>query len=247
MLLQERTAIVTGAGNTDGIGFAVAHKLISEGARVILADRQHERLHGAVETLGPSAIAQTCDVTREEDCAALGALAKERFGGLDILVNSAGITQSRRTRDITTADYDAVMDVNLRGTLTMCQTALGLMTSGASIICIASIAAQRGGGLMGGPHYAASKAGVLGLVRAMARDVSPDGIRVNAINPGVIMSSMTRGFYDDDLTAKVMPQILLGRFGETEDVANSALFLASDLSSYITGSCIDVNGGMHMN
>ncbi|AWI86709.1 short-chain dehydrogenase (plasmid) [Alloyangia pacifica] len=247
MLLQGRTAIVTGAGNPDGIGFAVARKLVSEGAQVILADRDHNRLSGAAESLGASAIAKPCDVTSEDDCAALGALAHDRFGGLDILVNSAGITQSRRTRDITSADYDAVMNVNLRGTLLMCQTALGLMTSGASIICIASISAQRGGGLMGGPHYAASKAGVLGLIRAMARDVSPQGIRVNAINPGVIMSSMTRDFYDDELTAKVMPQILLGRFGETDDVANSALFLASGLSSYITGSCIDVNGGMHMN
>lgn len=247
MLLQDRTAIVTGAGNMDGIGFAVARRLIAEGARVVLADRDAKGVENAAEALGDNAIAHPADVTVAKDCASLGELARERMGGLHILVNSAGITQPRRTRDITPADYDAVMDVNLRGTLMMCQTALGIMQPGASIICIASIAAQRGGGLMGGPHYAASKAGVLGLVRAMARDVSPQGIRVNAINPGVIMSSMTRDFYDDELTARVMPQILLGRFGESDDVANAALFLASDLSSYITGSSIDVNGGMHMN
>jgi len=231
----------------DGIGFAVARKLITEGARVILADCDAGRLKEAASSLGDAAIAYPADVTHAADCATLGDLAREQLGGLDILVNSAGITQPRRTRDITPEDYDAVMDVNLRGTLMMCQSALGIMQAGASIICIASIAAQRGGGLMGGPHYAASKAGVIGLVRAMARDVSPQGIRVNAINPGVIMSPMTRDFYDDALTTKVMPQILLGRFGETDDVANTALFLASDLSSYITGSCIDVNGGMHMN
>lgn len=247
MLLKDRSAIVTGAGNKDGIGFAVARRFIEQGARVILADRDGDGVKAAADELGEAAIARQADVTREADCLALVELAKERFGGLDVLVNSAGITQPRRTRDITSADYDAVMDVNLRGTLLMCQSALSLMKPGASIVCIASIAAQRGGGLMGGPHYAASKAGVLGLVRAIARDVSPEGIRINAINPGVIMSSMTRDFYDDQLTAKVMPQILLGRFGETGDVANAALFLASDLSSYVTGSSVDVNGGMHMN
>lgn len=247
MLLQGRTAIVTGAGNLDGIGFAVARLFVAEGARVILADRDTEGVAEAARALGPAALDSATDVTDAEACADLCALARDRFGGLDILVNSAGRVQARRTVDITREDYDAVMDVNLRGTLQMCQSALGLMGAGASIICIASIAAQRGGGLMGGPHYAASKAGVLGLVRAMARDVSPSGIRVNAINPGVILSSMTRGFYDDDLTEKVMSQILLRRFGETEDVARACLFLASDLSSYITGSSLDVNGGMHMN
>ncbi|MDO5604878.1 MAG: SDR family oxidoreductase [Paracoccus sp. (in: a-proteobacteria)] len=247
MLVQDRRAIVTGAGNLDGIGYAVARRLVDEGARVIIADRDAAGLGLAADALGSRAIAQPADVTVAADCAALGDLARERLGGLDILVNSAGITQSRRTREISAADYDAVMDVNLRGTLMMCQTALKLMQPGASIVCIASIAAQRGGGLMGGPHYAASKAGVIGLVRAIARDVSPAGIRINAINPGVIMSSMTRDFYDEKLTAMVMPQILLGRFGTADDVANAALFLASDMSAYITGSSIDVNGGMHMN
>ncbi len=214
---------------------------------MILADTDAEGVKAAAEALGPMAEGHVTDVTREAECQDLVTLAKQRLGTLDVLVNSAGITQSRRTRDITPADYDAVMDVNLRGTFLMCQKALSEMTAGASIVCIASIAAQRGGGLMGGPHYAASKAGVLGLVRAIARDVSPQGIRINAINPGVIMSSMTRGFYDEQLTAKVMPQIPLGRFGRTEDVANAALFLACELSSYVTGSGVDVNGGMHMN
>lgn len=247
MLLQGRTAIVTGAGNRDGIGFAVGRLFVAEGARVILADRDASGVQAAAEALGSAALASVTDVTSAEACARLCDMARDRFGGLDILVNSAGRVQARRTVDITREDYDAVMDVNLRGTLQMCQSALTLMRRDAAIVCIASIAAQRGGGLMGGPHYAASKAGVLGLVRAMARDVSPDGIRVNAINPGVILSSMTRGFYDEELTEKVISQILLRRFGETEDVARACLFLASDLSSYITGSAIDVNGGMHMN
>lgn len=247
VLLAGRNAIVTGAGNMDGIGFAVARRFVSEGARVILADRDGDGVFEAAKSLGEAAIGHRIDVTDPEKCAGLRDLAARTFGELDILVTSAGITQSRKTKEISMQDYDAIMDVNLRGTFLMCQMALELMRQGSSIICIASIAAQRGGGLMGGPHYAASKAGVLGLVRAMARDVSPSGIRVNAINPGVIMSAMTRDFYDDELSRKVMPQILLGRFGETDDVANACLFLASDLSSYITGSTIDVNGGMHMN
>ena len=100
---------------------------------------------------------------------------------------------------------------------------------------------------MGGPHYAASKAGVAGLSRAMARDLARDGIRVNAVNPGIIMTDMTHDFYDEEKTAAVMPNILLDRFGRPEDVANACLFLASDQAAYITGTCVDVNGGLHMN
>ena len=129
----------------------------------------------------------------------------------------------------------------------MIQQALPMMTAGGSIVCIASIAGQRGGGLMGGPHYAASKGGVSSLVKSVAREVAGEGIRVNSVNPGVIMSQMTRDFYDEANTQRVLPNIPLARFGEPSEVASVCLFLASDMASYLTGTSIDVNGGMHMN
>lgn len=247
MLLNGKTAVVTGAGNREGIGFAAAKAFVNEGARVLLVDINEQQLAEAAASLGERATYVSADVRSEDSVRTVFSHARQTFGSLDILLNNAGITQPRKTVDISRDDYDDIMDVNLRGTLIVTQQALALMTSGASIICIASIAAQRGGGLMGGPHYAASKGGVSSLVKAIARDVSPSGIRINSINPGVIMSRMTRDFYTQDITDKVLPTIPLGRFGQPSDVASACVFLASDMSSYITGSSIDVNGGMHMN
>ncbi|WP_417772593.1 SDR family NAD(P)-dependent oxidoreductase [Stappia sp.] len=247
MLLEDKIAIVTGGGNVEGIGFAAARAFVAQGAKVVVVDHDAAGVRAAEERLGANALGIAADLTDETACRNVFDTVRDGFGRLDILLNNAGITQPRKVAEITRADYDAVMDINLRGTLTMTQGALTMMEAGASIICIASIAAQRGGGLMGGPHYAASKGAILALVKSVAREISPKGIRINAVNPGVIMSSMTRGFYDDDLTAKVMPTIPLGRFGVPDDVANTCVFLASGMSSYITGSAIDVNGGMHMN
>lgn len=245
MLLEDKVAIVTGAGSPDSIGFASAKILGGNGASVVLVDRNEETLRSA-EARIPGAIGIAADVKSRTETAKVFEIVRERWGRLDILVNNAGISHPRRTIEITDDDYDQIMDVNLRGTLIMSQQALPLMSDGSSIICIASIAAQRGGGLLGGAHYAASKGGVIGLVRAMARENGAHGIRVNAVNPGVIMTRMTKEFYDDALTAKVMPQIPLARFGTPEDVAGICLFLASPLSAYVTGASIDVNGGMHM-
>ena len=245
--LQDRVAVITGAGHTGGIGFAIARRFGHEGARLVLIDRAAEALEEAAEILGRDVRAFTADIRSTTDMkSAFDAIASQ-FGRVDVLVNNAGITQPRRTVDISTDDYDAIMDINLRGSLTAAQLSIPLMGRGASIVCIASIAGQRGGGLMGGPHYAASKAGLSGLARAMARDLAPDGIRVNAINPGVILTGMSRDFYDEERTRTVMQGIPLQRFGTPEDVASACLFLASDDASYITGTSLDVNGGLHMN
>lgn len=244
---KDRVALITGAGRVGGIGFAVGRQLVEEGASVVLVDRDESALEKAATTLGRSATSFAADVSDRAQMVELFDQVAEKFGRLDVLVNNAGITQSRRTVDISDEDWDRVLNINLRGSLIASQLAIPLMPRGASIVCIASIAGQRGGGFMGGPHYAASKAGVAGLSRAMARDLARDGIRVNAVNPGIIMTDMTHDFYDEEKTAAVMPNILLDRFGRPEDVANACLFLASDQAAYITGTCVDVNGGLHMN
>jgi NAD(P)-dependent dehydrogenase (short-subunit alcohol dehydrogenase family) len=163
-----------------------------------------------------------------------------------VLINNAGITQPLRIMDIEPHHYDAVLDVNLRGTLYMSQATIPQMRqqrSGA-IVCTSSVSAQRGGGIFGGPHYSAAKGGVLALAKAMARELGPEGIRVNSITPGLIQTDITAGKLTEDAKAQITEGIPLKRLGVADDVANACLFLVSDLSSYITGAVIDVNGGM---
>ncbi|TDR89181.1 SDR family NAD(P)-dependent oxidoreductase [Enterovirga rhinocerotis] len=243
-LLDGKVALVTGAGAHDGIGFATAKLFVEAGARVVLADIAEERTRELAAELGPDASAAPLDVRDAISCRSAVAATLARFGGLDILINSAGIVQTRKLADVAEADLSSVLDVNLRGTMRMAQAAAPAMTRGGSIVCIASIAAQRGGGLMGGPHYAASKGGVLGLVKAMARELGSAGIRVNAINPGVIMTGMNRGVFSEAQQEAMLATIPLGRFGSPRDVAGACLFLASDLSAYMTGTETDVNGGL---
>ncbi|QRG09320.1 SDR family oxidoreductase [Xanthobacter dioxanivorans] len=246
MFLTGKIAIVTGAGSLDGIGHAAAQLFARHGAQVALVDRDADAVTAAAAAIGEAALPLVADVRSEAACAAAVAAVRERWGRVDVLLNNAGVVQARRTLEISRADYDFVLDVNLRGTLQMSQQVLPLMSRGSAVVCIASVAAQRGGGLMGGPHYAASKGAILALVKSMAREFGPAGVRVNAVNPGVIMTGMTAGGYDDALREKVVATIPLGRFGTPGDVASACLFLASDLSAYITGAAIDVNGGLHI-
>jgi NAD(P)-dependent dehydrogenase (short-subunit alcohol dehydrogenase family) len=163
-----------------------------------------------------------------------------------VLVNNAGITQPLKIMEIASENYDAVLDVNLRGTLYMSQAAVPHMQKqkSGSIVCMSSVSAQRGGGIFGGPHYSAAKGGVLGLAKAMAREFGPDNIRVNSVTPGLIQTDITGGKLTPELKAKILEGIPMNRLGDAEDVARACLFLASDLASYTTGAVIDVNGGM---
>ena len=169
-----------------------------------------------------------------------------KYGRVDVLINNAGITQPLKLMDIKRANYDAVLDVSLRGTLLMSQAVIPTMRAqkSGSIVCISSVSAQRGGGIFGGPHYSAAKAGVLGLARAMARELGPDNVRVNCITPGLIQTDITAGKLTDDMTANILAGIPMNRLGDAIDIARAALFLGSDLSSYSTGITLDVNGGM---
>jgi NAD(P)-dependent dehydrogenase (short-subunit alcohol dehydrogenase family) len=246
MLLNDRVALITGGAGLNGLGFATARLLASQGARVVITDIEAARPAEAAAQLGPQHLGLVADVTKKADVDAAVARVVEQFGRIDILVNNAGITQPRKTVDITEADYDAVLDVSLRGTLLCSQAVIPQMQqqkSGA-IVCISSVSAQRGGGILGGPHYSAAKAGVLGLARAMARELGPDNVRVNCITPGLITTDINKDKLSAERKAEIAETIPLARLGVPADVAGAVLFLASDLSGYCTGITLDVNGGM---
>ena len=246
MLLKELVAIVTGGAGINGLGFATARMLAAHGAQVVILDLASANPAAAAAEIGPQHLGLVADVTNKEQCEAAARAAVERYGRIDILFNNAGITQARKTLDISAADYDAVLDVSLRGTLLMSQAVLPTMQQQrrGSIICTSSVSAQRGGGILGGPHYSAAKAGVLGLTRAMAREFGPDGIRVNALTPGLIATDIIKGKLTEDKKDAIAQDIPLGRLGRADDIAGAVVFLASDLSAYCTGITLDVNGGM---
>lgn len=246
MLVENKVVIVTGAASPRGIGKATARALAGQGAKVVIVDLQQDAAEAAARELGEGHLGLRCDVTDKAECEAVAQAVMQRYGRIDGLVNNAGITQPIRTLDIGAANFDAVVDVNLRGTLYMSQAVLPQMREqrGGSIVCMSSVSAQRGGGIFGGPHYSAAKAGVLGLARAMAREFGGDRIRVNSITPGLIQTDITGDKLTADMRADIIRGIPLGRLGEAADVANACLFLVSDLSAYLTGVTLDVNGGM---
>ncbi len=246
-LLEGRTAIVTGAASPRGIGLAVARLFAEHGARVAILDLDAARSAEAAASLpGEGHVGLACDVTDRERCRAVADGLAADWGRIDVLVNNAGITQPLKLLEIRPEDYDAVLDVSLRGTLYASQAVVPHMRArrSGSIVNLSSVSAQRGGGVFGGPHYSAAKAGVLGLTKAMARELAPDGIRVNAICPGFIATDITAGRLSPERLSAILATIPMGRAGEARDVAGCALFLASDLSAYCTGIELDVNGGL---
>jgi len=245
-LLQGKTAIITGAASLRGLGKAAAMLFAQHGARVAILDLDAGQAAAAAADLpGEAHLGMACDVTKLADCNRARDAVLAAFGQVDILVNIAGITQPLKIMEIAPGNYDAVLDVNLRGTLYMSQALIphfrGRKTG--SIVNMSSVSAQRGGGIFGGPHYSAAKAGILGLTKAMARELAPDGVRANAICPGFIATDITAGKLTDEMRAEVLAGIPMGRAGTAQDVAGCCLFLASDLSAYVTGSEVDVNGG----
>lgn len=246
MLLKDKVALITGGAGLNGLGFATAKMMAAQGARVVLLDLERADPAGAAAQLGPQHLGVVADVTDKASCERAAAEVLAKLGRIDILFNNAGITQPRKTLDITGADYDAVLDVSLRGMLYMSQAVIPAMREqkSGSIINTSSVSAQRGGGILGGPHYSAAKAGMLGLGRAMAREFGIDGIRVNAVTPGLIATDINKGLIPDDRMKGILEQIPLNRIGEPADVAGCVVFLASDLAKYLTGVTLDVNGGM---
>ena len=246
MLLADKVAVISGAASPRGIGLATARLFAKHGARVAILDLDEAGARRAAEELGPEHRGFVCDVADLASCQNAARQVLEAFGKADILLANAGITQPVKFMDISPENWDRVMDVNLRGVFYLSQAFVPHMRERkqGSIACMSSVSAQRGGGVFGGPHYSAAKAGVLGLAKAMARELGPDGIRVNCVTPGLIQTDITGGKLTDELRAEIKKGIPLNRLGDAEDVAGAYLFLASDLSSYITGAVIDVNGGM---
>ena len=185
MLLSGKTAIISGAAGPRGIGFAAARLFAEQGARVAIFDIDQSAAEAAAQGLGSDHLGLGCDVTDPAACKKAAAEAVDRFGNIDVLINNAGITQPVKFMEIDQDSWRRIIDVNLTGVLNLSQAVVPHMRErkSGSIACMSSVSAQRGGGIFGGPHYSAAKAGVLGLAKAMARELGPDNIRVNCVTP----------------------------------------------------------------
>jgi 3-oxoacyl-[acyl-carrier protein] reductase len=244
-LLTGQTAVVT--GGAQGLGFAIAQRFVAEGARVVLGDVNLEATESAATQLGGDdvAVAVRCDVTSGADVDTLVASAVDRFGGLDIMVNNAGITRDATMRKMTEEQFDQVIAVHLKGTWNGLRTAAAIMRESkrGAIVNMSSLSGKVG--LVGQTNYSAAKAGIVGMTKAAAKELAHLGVRVNAIAPGLIRSAMTEAMPQRIWDEKVA-EVPMGRAGEPSEVANVALFLASDLSSYMTGTVLEVTGGRFM-
>ncbi len=249
--LKGRTAIVTGAGSKRGIGRSIALALAEQGADVVICDMN---LEGAKETAaevaskGVKSLALQCNVIVESEIAAVVKQTVETFGKIDILVNNAGITQPVKVLDMTEADWDRVVDVNMKSTFLCSKAVLPNMIANkyGRIVNMSSVSAKRGGGVFGGAHYSAAKSGILAFGKALSREVAPEGITINAIAPGIVATDIRGGVEDEETQKKMTSDIPCRRMGTPLDVAAAVCFLASTEAGYITGEEIDVNGGSHM-
>ena len=246
MSFSGRVALVTGA--SQGIGRACALRLAKDGAAVAVAARNQEKLNEVVSEIsaaGGKASAFALDVGDEEQVKSAVKAAIAQFGKIDILVNNAGITRDQLVMRMKRADWDAVLQTNLTSAYLSIQQVIGSMLKQrwGRIINITSVFGQMG--QAGQANYAASKAGLIGLTMAIAREVGSRNITCNAIAPGFIETAMT-AVLSDEFKQNAVKQIPLGRVGSPEDVANAVAFLASDEACYITGHVLNVNGGMLM-
>ncbi len=247
MRMKNKAAIITGSGS--GLGEAIARRFAAEGASLLVCDRNAqavEALSNELSTHPYGVLACEADVS---DSAAVQEMAEsclKAFGRIDILINNAGISPKKGYLEYTEDDWDAVIDVNLKGEY-LCARAVSehMIERRYGRIVNLSSSAWRSGGFAGGIPYTSAKAGVIGLTRALAKTLGPYGVTVNAIAPGPTATPLTDGWLPAR-QEEIVKQIPLGRVGKPLDVANAALFLASDEAEYITGVCLDVNGGIAM-
>jgi len=255
MLLKDKVCVITGAASLRSIGYATAELFAEHGAKIVVVDLlMDDQVLADVRTAIESRLQRPvsvhgfrCDISKAEDCEQMVCQVVELHGTIDCLVNSAGIVRTQSLLDISAKDLDVMLDVNLKGAFYLCQSALKVFAERRSgnIVNVSSLAAQRGGGLVGGAHYAASKGGVLSLTKSIAREFGSLGIRANAICPAMIETPMLDGLSAERLQ-DIVDAIPLKRSGTTRELAGACLFLASELSGFVTGATIDVNGGTHI-
>ncbi len=241
---MNKTALVTGAAG--GIGSAAARAFAGEGYHVVLNYRSSkdaaQALENELRANGCDALAVCADVADPAQVAEMFHQCAERFGGVDVLVNNAGIAQQKLFTDITQADYDAMFDVHVRGCFNCCQAALPYMIrqKKGKVINISSVWGVSGASCE--VHYSAAKAAVIGMTKALAKEVGPSGIQVNCITPGVIATPMNAGFCSETME-QLIEETPLGRLGTPDDVAGLIVFLASGKADFITGQIIGADGG----
>jgi len=247
--LKDKVAIVTGAAR--GMGYAIALAMAQAGAKIVISDIDQTIVNKAAKTLESSldsnlesVIGIQADVTKEEDVEQLIDKTVERFGTIDILVNNAGILYPTRFHDISKKEWDFVMDVNINGVFLCSKAVIDIMRSKkyGRIINMSS-SAGRSVSTLGGAHYTASKAAVLGLTRAVAKEAGSFDITVNAICPGLIATDMVKDSSTTEQIKDYENSFPINRLGEPKEVADLAVFLASDAAAYINGASIDINGG----
>jgi NAD(P)-dependent dehydrogenase (short-subunit alcohol dehydrogenase family) len=252
--LDGRVALITGGGSERGIGRAIGVTFAAAGAAVGLGDLDEPgaRRNGeAIRQAGGRALGVRLEVTDPASVAEAVRAVEQGLGPIDILVNSAGITRSTPVWQTGLEEFDQVMGINVRGGWVCLQAVLpGMMQRRrGSVIWLASIAGKQGGGIFGSSHYATSKAAVIGLCQGVARELGPYGIRSNAIAPGLVLTGLVARSssqeLEDQIRDRVATAVPLRRAAQPEDIANAALYLASDASSYVTGEILDVNGGAY--
>ena len=242
-LLEKQAAIITGAGQ--GIGLAIAEAFLAHGADVLIVDVDGDKVEAAAESLrsGSGRVeALRCDVTSEADQAGLVQACVDRYGKLDVLVNNAGVTRDGYMTKMSEADFDLVLDVSLKGAWLGTRAVAPLFRGqgSGSIINMSSLSGKIGN--PGKTNYSAAKAGLIGLTKAAAKELGPSGVRVNAVQPGLVRTAMTLAMKPEIFASKEA-EVPLGRAGLPEEVAGAVVFLASPLASYVNGAVLEVTGG----
>jgi 2-hydroxycyclohexanecarboxyl-CoA dehydrogenase len=249
----EQTVVITGAGSERGIGRATALRLASDGYAIAILDLDEEAARHTAEVVATahgvktfSAKVDVADVASV--AAAVAALEASDLPAVSGLVNNAGITSPTRFLDIELDEWERIFRVNVTGTFIVTKAFLpGMIERGfGRIVNLSSVSAQRGGGVFGGTHYSAAKAAVLGLTRALAREIGHHGVVINSVAPGFIGTDITAGKLTDERRAAIVAEIPVARGGETADVANLIAYLTGREVGYVTGATFDVNGGSHI-